>query len=268
MLDPGRGLDVTDDLGDFDPGFFAADGLSGLTRVVAERAAHGDPLPPARLGSPVADPRKIVCVGLNYAEHANEAKAELPKEPVLFFKAPNTLVGAHDDVRIPRGSTKTDWEVELGVVIGRRCRYVESDAEALASVAGYMVCNDVSERSFQLEHGGQWDKGKSCETFFPAGPWLVTPEEVDATSLDIWSSVNGRRMQDSNTRHMVFGVPELIRYISQFMVLDPGDIISTGTPAGVALGMPGEPYLRPGDVVELGVAGLGVQRQRMIRADD
>jgi len=186
---------------------------------------------------------------------------------VVFFKSSNTLIGPNDDVRIPRGSTKTDWEVELGVVIGRTCRYLDSDDDALAAIAGYMVCHDVSEREFQLERGGQWDKGKSCETFNPAGPWLLTADDgTDFADLDLWLDVNGERRQFGRTKDMIFGVAEVIRYLSQFMVLDPGDIINTGTPPGVALGMPGQPYLRAGDVVELGITGLGAQRQRFIPA--
>ena len=221
----------------------------------------------ARIGAPVARPGKIVCIGLNYADHVAESNAEMPTEPVVFFKATNTLVGPNDDVHIPRGSTKTDWEVELAVVIGRTCRYLASEAEAMDAVAGYMVGHDVSEREYQLERGGQWVKGKSCETFNPAGPWLVTADAVpDPGALDLWLDVNGRRRQAGSTRTMIFGVAEIVRYLSQFMVLDPGDIINTGTPPGVALGQPDKPYLRAGDVVELGIGGLGSQRQRFIAA--
>jgi len=266
LLDDGRVLDVGDRIGDIDPAFFARGGLDQLRGL--ERSATGAvPMPDLRMGSPVARPGKIACVGLNYAEHVAESGAEMPTEPVVFFKASNTLVGPNDDVHIPRGSTKTDWEVELAVVIGRSCRYLETDAEALASIAGYMVSHDVSEREFQLERGGQWVKGKSCETFNPAGPWLVTADAVaDPGDLDLWLDVNGRRRQTGSTRTMIFGVAEIVRYLSQFMVLDPGDIINTGTPPGVALGQPDKPYLRPGDVVELGIGGLGSQRQRFVAA--
>jgi len=224
-------------------------------------------MPDVRLGAPVARPGKIVGIGLNYADHAAESGAPIPTEPVIFLKATNTMVGPEDDVHIPRGSTKTDWEVELGVVIGRTCRYLESEKEALAAVAGYMVSHDVSEREFQLERGGQWDKGKSCETFNPAGPWLLTADEVpDPGALDLWLEVNGQRRQSGTTSNMIFGVAEIVLYLSQFMVLDPGDVISTGTPRGVALGMPDHPYLRAGDIVELGITGLGRQRQRFVAA--
>ncbi|HKT05891.1 MAG TPA: fumarylacetoacetate hydrolase family protein [Rugosimonospora sp.] len=242
---------------------------AGLARIAAASAAGGLPdLDPdgLRTGPPVARPGKVVCIGLNYRDHAEETGAALPAEPVLFMKAPDTVVGPHDDVFIPRHSGKTDWEVELAVVIGSRARYLESDAAALACVAGYAVANDVSEREFQLERGGQWDKGKSCETFNPLGPWLVTPDEVgDPQELGLRLWVNGERRQDGTTRNMLFGVAEIVRYLSQFLVLYPGDVINTGTPAGVALGQPEpKPYLRPGDVVELEIDRLGRQRQRLV----
>ena len=266
LLDDGTVLDVGDRVGDFDPAFFAADGLETL-RALGERPAGAVTQTDARIGAPVARPGKIVCIGLNYADHVAESNAEMPTEPVVFFKATNTLVGPNDDVHIPRGSTKTDWEVELAIVIGRTCRYLASEAEAMAAIAGYMVGHDVSEREYQLERGGQWVKGKSCETFNPAGPWLVTADAVpDPGALDLWLDVNGRRRQAGSTRTMIFGVAEIVRYLSQFMVLDPGDIINTGTPPGVALGQPDKPYLRAGDVVELGIGGLGSQRQRFIAA--
>lgn len=267
LLDDDRVLDVTDQVGDFGPAFFGRGGLEELRQLLDTNRASALPMSPIRLGAPVARPGKIICIGLNYADHAAESGAPIPTEPVVFFKATNTLVGPNDDVRIPRGSTKTDWEVELGIVIGRTCRYLESGEAALAAVAGYMVCHDVSEREFQLERGGQWVKGKSCETFNPAGPWLVTADAVtDPGDLDLWLDVNGQRRQTGNTGTMIFDVGEIVRYLSQFMVLDPGDIINTGTPPGVALGMPDQPYLRPGDVVELGITGLGRQRQRFIPA--
>jgi 2,4-didehydro-3-deoxy-L-rhamnonate hydrolase len=266
LLDDGTVLDVGDRIGDFDPAFFAAGGLETL-RALGERPVGAVTQTDTRIGAPVARPGKIVCIGLNYADHVAESNAEMPTEPVVFFKATNTLVGPNDDVHIPRGSTKTDWEVELAIVIGRTCRYLGSEAEAMASIAGYMVGHDVSEREYQLERGGQWVKGKSCETFNPAGPWLVTADAVpDPGALDLWLDVNGRRRQAGSTRTMIFGVAEIVRYLSQFMVLDPGDIINTGTPPGVALGQPDKPYLRAGDVVELGIGGLGSQRQRFIAA--
>ncbi len=267
LLPDDRVVDVTAQVGDFDPAFFARDGLAALRGLQLDGAAGATPMPAVRMGPPVTRPGKIVCIGLNYRDHAEESGAPVPTEPVVFLKAPNTLVGPNDDVRIPRGSTKTDWEVELGIVIGRTCRYLASHEEALAAIAGYMVNHDVSEREFQLERGGQWDKGKSCETFNPAGPWLVTADEVpDPGRLDLWLDVNGQRRQTGNTRTLIFGVAEVVRYLSQFMVLDPGDIISTGTPAGVALGRPDKPYLRAGDVVELGIDGLGRQRQQFVAA--
>ena len=224
--------------------------------------------PSLRIGAPLARPGKIVCIGLNYRDHAAETGATLPTEPVLFLKAPDTVVGPHDDVLIPRKSAKTDWEVELAVVIGRTARYLASDAEAMACVGGYAVVNDVSEREFQLERLGQWDKGKNCETFNPLGPWLVTAEEVpDPQKLGLRLWVNGEKRQDSNTANMEFGVAALVRYLSQFLVLYPGDVINTGTPAGVALGQPEpKPYLRVGDVMELEIDGLGRARQRLVEA--
>jgi 2-keto-4-pentenoate hydratase/2-oxohepta-3-ene-1,7-dioic acid hydratase in catechol pathway len=219
-----------------------------------------------RIGAPLAGPGKIVCIGLNYRDHAAETGATLPTEPVVFMKAPDTVVGPNDDVLIPRRSVKTDWEVELAVVIGRTARYLGSHAEALACVAGYAVVNDVSEREFQLERLGQWDKGKNCETFNPLGPWLVTADEVpDPQNLGLRLWVNGNKRQDGNTSNMAFGVAEIVRYLSQFMVLYPGDAINTGTPAGVALGQPEpKPYLRAGDVMELEIDGLGRARQRLV----
>ncbi|MFI0238993.1 fumarylacetoacetate hydrolase family protein [Streptomyces sp. NPDC016845] len=216
-----------------------------------------------RVGPPVARIGKIVCIGLNYHDHAAETGAEPPAEPVIFFKAADTVVGPNDTVLVPRGSTKTDWEVELAVVIGRTARYVESHEAALACVAGYAVAHDVSEREFQIERGGTWDKGKNCETFNPLGPWLVTADEVpdpQALQLKLW--VNGELKQDGTTAEQIFSVAEVVRYVSQFMTLYPGDVINTGTPAGVAMGQPEpKPYLRDGDVVELEIEGLGRQRQ-------
>ena len=218
-----------------------------------------------RLGPCVGQVGKFICVGLNYADHAAESGMEVPSEPVLFFKATSAICGPNDDVIIPRGAVKTDWEVELGVVIGREARYVDV-ADALDHVAGYCVINDLSEREFQLERGGQWVKGKSCDTFGPIGPWLVTGDEVaDPQELDIWLEVDGERRQNGNTRTMIFGVAEIVSYISQFMSLQPGDIISTGTPPGVGLGMKPEPvYLRAGQNMRLGIGGLGEQKQKTV----
>ncbi|MFF5024974.1 fumarylacetoacetate hydrolase family protein [Streptomyces collinus] len=218
-----------------------------------------------RVGPPVGRIGKVVCIGLNYHDHARETGAEPPAEPVIFFKAADTVVGPNDTVLVPRGSTKTDWEVELAVVVGRTARYLESAEEGLAHVAGYAVAHDVSEREFQIERGGTWDKGKNCETFNPLGPWLVTADEVpdpQRLSLRLW--VNGELKQDGTTAEQIFPVGEVVRYVSHFMTLYPGDVINTGTPAGVAMGHPDpKPYLRAGDVVELEVEGLGRQRQEL-----
>ncbi|MDX3849157.1 fumarylacetoacetate hydrolase family protein [Streptomyces sp. AK02-01A] len=217
----------------------------------------------SRIGPPLGRIGKIVCIGLNYHDHATETGAEIPTEPIIFFKAPDTVVGPEDTVLVPRNSRKTDWEVELAVVIGRTARYLDSAADGLAHVGGYAVSHDVSEREFQIERGGTWDKGKNCETFNPLGPWLVTADEVpDPQALSLKLKVNGEVKQDGTTADQIFGVGELVRYVSQFMTLYPGDVINTGTPAGVALGQPEpKPYLRAGDVVELEIAGLGAQRQ-------
>jgi 2-keto-4-pentenoate hydratase/2-oxohepta-3-ene-1,7-dioic acid hydratase in catechol pathway len=266
--DAGNLRDLSTVVGDIDGSALSP----GRLDRVAQALATGDlpPLDPVgmRIGAPIARPGKIVCIGLNYRGHAAETGAALPTEPVVFLKASETVVGPNDDVRIPRGSRKTDWEVELAVVIGERARYLDSAAAALGHVAGYAVANDVTEREFQFERGGQWDKGKSCETFNPLGPWLVTADEIadpQRLALRLW--VNGLQRQDGNTSDMVFGVGEIVWYLSQFMVLEPGDVINTGTPAGVAFGQSDpKPYLRPGDVVELEIDGLGRQRQNLIPA--
>ncbi|MFC4561127.1 fumarylacetoacetate hydrolase family protein [Nocardiopsis mangrovi] len=240
----------------------------GLARAALDQGRLPE-LPEApggtRIGAPIPRPGKIVCIGLNYRRHAAETGAAVPEEPIVFMKAASTVVGPDDPVLVPRGSTKTDYEVELGVVIGATARYTESPEDALSKVAGYVVCHDVSERAFQLERGGQWDKGKNCETFNPMGPWLVTADSVpDPDDLGIRLWVNGEKRQDSTTADMIFGVAELVHYLSRFMVLEPGDVINTGTPEGVALGMPDpKPYLRPGDTVECEIDGLGRQRQQI-----
>lgn len=218
-----------------------------------------------RLGCPVSDIGKIVCVGLNYADHARESGMEPPKEPILFLKATSSITGPNDPVIIPRGSVKTDWEVELGVVIGSKASYV-SESDAMACIAGYVLINDVSERAFQLERGGQWDKGKCSDSFSPIGPWLVTPDEIaDPHSLPLWLEVNGKRVQNGTTANLIFGIPKLISYISEFMTLHPGDVISTGTPAGVGMGQKPTPwYLKAGDQLRLGVQGLGEQTQTCV----
>ncbi|RZU20376.1 2-keto-4-pentenoate hydratase/2-oxohepta-3-ene-1,7-dioic acid hydratase in catechol pathway [Kribbella rubisoli] len=258
--------DLTPITADIDPAFLGSDGIAR-----ARAALDAGELPVAsvdglRIGAPIARPGAVVCIGMNYAAHAAEGGAEPPKQPIVFFKHPNTVVGPNDDVLVPRGSTKTDWEVELAVVIGKQARYVETDEEALACVAGYAVSNDVSERTFQIEvSGGQWSKGKCCETFNPFGPSLVPADEVDPTNLALKSWVNGEPRQDSNTRDMIFSVAALIRDLSQYMVLSPGDIVNTGTPEGVALS--GRfPYLSPGDTMELEIEGLGRQKQSLGKA--
>ena len=246
---------------------FTADILTrqGLARLAALDPATLPLVPGSpRYGTPVARVGKMICVGMNYAEHAAETNAPVPEEPVLFMKATSAIGGANDDVIIPRGSVKTDWEVELGIVIGDVARDVSIDS-ALDHVAGYAVINDLSEREFQLERGGQWVKGKSCDTFGPIGPWLVTADEIpDPQNLSLWLEVNGHRYQNGNTRTMVFGVAHLVSYISRFMTLMPGDVISSGTPAGVGLGQHPPTYLRAGDIIELGIDGLGRQRQRVL----
>jgi len=267
------------------PGLIDADGhirdlsqniadLSGdtLDPAALERLSHTNPstLPlvhgKQRLGPCVAGVGKFICIGLNYSDHAAETGATVPPEPIIFMKATSAIVGPDDDLLIPRGSEKTDWEVELGIVIGRHAKYVSED-EALDYVAGYCVVNDVSERAFQSERSGQWTKGKSCDTFGPIGPWLVTKDEIaDPQNLPMWLTVNGEKVQDGSTRTMVYGVRYLVSYLSQFMSLHPGDIISTGTPPGVGMGMKPPRYLKAGDVVELGIEGLGNQRQN-VKAD-
>jgi 2-keto-4-pentenoate hydratase/2-oxohepta-3-ene-1,7-dioic acid hydratase in catechol pathway len=258
-------VDVSDVVDDFDEGFFPI-GYDALRALVDDRVTAGrvDEFQGVRVGAPIARPHQIVCIGLNYSDHAAETGQQVPSEPILFTKSPNTLIGPNDAVRQPRGSTKLDWEVELGIVIGRRTSYV-TEAEARDAIAGYLVCNDVSERAFQIERGGQWSKGKSAETFNPAGPWLATPDEIDdVLQLDMWLDVNGVRRQTGSTSTMVFDPYTIVSYLSQFMVLEPGDLINTGTPPGVGMGLKPPVFLEPGDVMELGITGLGVQRQQVL----
>ncbi|WP_117208193.1 fumarylacetoacetate hydrolase family protein [Allorhizocola rhizosphaerae] len=261
LLDPdGRHLDATPVTADFDPGFFAGDGIERL-RGAHEAGALPEIDPTGlRIGAPIARPGSLLCIGLNYTAHAAESGVAPPAEPVLFYKGTNTLTGPNDDIPIPRGSAKTDWEVELAVVIGRRARYLASVDEAVRCIAGYTISNDLSEREFQLERsGGQWSKGKSCEGFNPLGPWLVTADEVSPQGLGLRSWVNGEPRQDSTTADMIFDVAFIVYHLSQFTVLDPGDIINTGTPQGV--GLSGRfPYLKAGDVVEMEIDGFGRQR--------
>jgi len=251
--------------GDYDEAFFENDGLARLAEFVKANMGHLDPLPAGvRIGSPIARPSKIICIGLNYADHARETNAALPSEPIIFMKSTTALIGPNDNIIIPRNSVKTDWEVELAVVIGRKASYIE-EADALAYVAGYALHNDVSEREFQIERNGTWDKGKGCDTFAPIGPFLATPDELgDINDLRLWLTVNGQTMQDGNTSDFIFNIPFVVAYISQFMTLLPGDVISTGTPAGVGLGFKPPVYLKAGDIVELGIDGLGSARQEVI----
>jgi 2-keto-4-pentenoate hydratase/2-oxohepta-3-ene-1,7-dioic acid hydratase in catechol pathway len=252
---------------DIDAAFLTSGGLEKARRLLADPKASSVTEEGLRTGPPVSRPGKIVCVGVNYRAHAEETRAREPSEPILFLKAPNAVIGPNDEILIPRGSTKTDWEVELAVVIGAQARYLSSPRESQAVIAGYSISNDVSEREFQIERGGQWTKGKSCETFNPLGPFLVTNDElVNPQDIRLRLSVNGRVRQDASTADMIFPVDHLIWYISQFMVLDPGDVVNTGTPSGVALGDPEKPYLRAGDIVEIEAEGLGRQRNHVAKA--
>jgi 2-keto-4-pentenoate hydratase/2-oxohepta-3-ene-1,7-dioic acid hydratase in catechol pathway len=255
--------DVSQWITDYNESFFENDGINKLAKIIA---TENLPIaqPNQRIGSPIARPSKIVCIGLNYAKHAKETNAAIPTEPIIFMKSTTSLCGPNDAIMLPKDSEKTDWEVELAVIIGKKARYVE-EHNAMDYVAGYALHNDVSERAFQLERGGTWDKGKGCDTFAPFGPWLVTKEEVsNPHQLRLWLSLNGKMMQDSNTDDLIFNIPQLIAYTSQFMTLLPGDVISTGTPAGVGLGFSPNIYLKAGDVVELGIDGLGVSQQKVI----
>ena len=264
LVGDGVYVDVSDQEPAYDEAFFASGRIADLRGVVLERVANGDvhEIGAQRIGSPIARPHQVLCIGLNYSDHAEETGQAIPDEPILFTKSPNTVIGPDDTVLVPRGSSKTDWEVELGIVIGTRCRYLADESEAAQHIAGYVLVNDVSERAFQMERGGQWSKGKSAETFNPCGPWLVTPDEIDdVLDLGMWLDVNGIRRQTGSTGRMIFSPTYLVHYLSQFMVLEPGDLINTGTPPGVGLGMKPPLYLAPGDVMELGIAGLGTQRQ-------
>jgi 2-keto-4-pentenoate hydratase/2-oxohepta-3-ene-1,7-dioic acid hydratase in catechol pathway len=260
--DAGRIRDLSAHVRDLTPEVLAGDGPDRLRRIDAKSLPAVDGSP--RLGPCLANVPKLVCVGLNYTDHAKETGAPIPKEPVLFMKATTAISGPNDDVVQPKGSQKLDWEVELGIVIGRKARYI-STHDAPAHVAGYCIVNDVSEREFQIERGGQWMKGKSGDTFAPLGPWLVTADEVpDPQALDLFCEVNGKRMQNGTTRNMIFPVAHIVSYISHFMTLLPGDVIPTGTPAGVGLGMKPQVFLKPGDTMRLGITGLGEQRQKVV----
>jgi 2,4-diketo-3-deoxy-L-fuconate hydrolase len=265
LLDDGSRLDVSDFVPDYDEAFFARGGMQALRDWLNSHFSSAPRVPPTiRLGSPICRPSKIVCIGLNYRDHAAETGAAIPKEPVIFFKSTTSLVGPNDPLVIPRNATKVDWEVELALVVGKTALYVPKD-EALDYVAGYVLHNDYSERSFQLERGGQWVKGKSADTFAPLGPFLASPDELrDLRNLRMWLKVNGEIRQDGSTANMIFEVATLLSYVSEFMTLLPGDVISTGTPAGVGLGMKPPQYLKSEDVIELGIEGLGESRQRVV----
>ena len=253
---------------DYNEQFFETDGLKRLQDFLESTKEKLPKLQKdIRLGSPVGRPSKIICIGLNYADHAKETKANIPSEPIIFFKSTTALCGPYDNVVIPKNSTKTDWEVELAVVINKKASYVD-EAEAMNYVAGYCLHNDLSEREFQLERNGQWVKGKSCDTFAPLGPFMATKDEIaDVNSLRLWLTVNGKTMQDGNTKDFIFKIPFLISYISQFMSLLPGDVISTGTPPGVGLGMNPQVYLKRGDTMELGIDGLGISKQNVLQVN-
>lgn len=257
-----RWLDVSSYIQDYNEAFFENDGLDKLSLLLVEKQAELQEIPAGvRIASCVARPSKIVCIGLNFADHARETGAAIPAEPIIFFKSTTALSGPNDDIIIPKNSVKTDWEVELALVIGKKAQYVE-EADAMNYVAGYCLHNDVSEREFQIERGGNWSKGKGCDTFAPLGPFLATVEEIeDENNLKMWLTVNGKTFQNSNTDQLIFKVPTLVSYLSQFMTLLPGDVISTGTPPGVGLGFNPPIYLKEGDVVELGIEGFGTQKQ-------
>lgn len=261
----GINYDVSGGFKDYDEAFFADGGIAQLAAIVEKSGAALPKVPDGtRIGMPFARPSKIICIGLNYADHAKETNATPPAEPVIFMKATTAIVGPYDDVVIPKDSVKTDWEVELAVVIGKKASYV-SEADAMDYIAGYCLHNDISEREFQLEKGGTWDKGKGCDTFAPLGPWLVTKDEIaDVHNLKLWLSVNGKSMQNGTTSNLIFNIPFLISYVSRFMTLLPGDVISTGTPAGVGLGFNPPVYLKAGDVMELGIDGMGCSMQKCI----
>ena len=267
LLDDDTFVDLSDLVDDFDEAFFGSGAIATLPAVVAERVGAGrtEPLGGRRFGAPIARPHQILCIGLNYSDHAAETGQAVPEEPILFTKSPNTLIGPNDDVLVPRGSEKTDWEVELGIVIGRRASYLTDETEAAASIAGYVLVNDVSERAWQLERGGQWSKGKSAPTFNPAGPYLVTPDEIgDVLDLEMWLEVDGTPRQRGSTSTMIFTPTFIVHYLSQFLTLEPGDLINTGTPPGVGMGLSPQVFLHGGETMTLGITRLGTQQQRVI----
>ncbi|HXH36234.1 MAG TPA: fumarylacetoacetate hydrolase family protein [Plantibacter sp.] len=267
LVDQEHFVDLSDVVGDFNEAFFSSGALSVLDAIVAERVAAGsvELVGGRRIGAPIARPHQILCIGLNYSDHAAETGMPVPEEPILFTKSPNTLVGPNDDVLIPRGSLKTDWEVELGIVIGTRASYLADEAEAAAAIAGYVLVNDVSERAWQLERNGQWSKGKSAPTFNPAGPYLVTPDEIgDVLDLAMWLDIDGIRRQDGSTATMIFSPAFIVHYLSQFLTLEPGDLINTGTPPGVGMGLTPQVFLHGGETIRLGITRLGTQTQQVV----
>ncbi|MBT7982039.1 MAG: fumarylacetoacetate hydrolase family protein [Akkermansiaceae bacterium] len=265
QLDDGRLVDTSSIVNDYNEEFFASSGLEKLQEWASANADNAEQINANhRIGSPIARPSKMICIGLNFSDHAAETGAETPKEPVIFSKATSALSGPFDNIVIPKGSEQTDWEVELAIVISKYASYI-SETEAEDYIAGYILHNDVSERSFQKDRGGQWTKGKSSDTFAPLGPFMATKDEIpDTDNLAMWLTVNGEKMQDGNTSNLIFNVPHVVSYLTNFMSLLPGDVISTGTPAGVGMGMDPERYLKPGDVVELGIDGLGSSRQNVV----
>ena len=263
----GKRYDLSDYFLDWNEEFFNHGGIKKLSTVLSQRPPLPEIDEKERWGACVARPGKVICIGLNYSDHAKESGMEIPKEPIVFQKGSNTVIGPYDSVQIPRKSIKTDWEVELGIIIGKDARYLSSATEAKECIAGYCISNDISEREFQLERGGQWTKGKSCDTFNPLGPFLVTSDEIkDPHQLGMQLSVNGKKMQDGSTATMIFNCYEIVYYLSQFMTLEAGDLISTGTPPGVGLGMKPPTYLKAGDIMELTIEGLGSQRQECLNA--
>ena len=269
LLSNDEKIDVSSFVSDYDEKFFESGGLVNLKDWLNENESSAPRLDDSiRLGSPIARPSKIICIGLNFKDHAAESGFDAPEEPLIFGKATSAICGPYDNIIIPRGSDQTDWEVELGVVIGKKTSYVDQD-QALEHVGGYVLHNDVSERAFQKDRGGQWIKGKSADTFAPMGPFMATPDEIDNISdMRMWLNVNGENMQDGNTSNLIFSVDHVVSYLSQFMTLLPGDVISTGTPAGVGMGMNPEKYLKPGDVVELGIDGLGSSKQNVVAYEE
>ncbi|MCU1533601.1 MAG: Ureidoglycolate lyase [Glaciihabitans sp.] len=265
LIDDDLLVDLSDVVDDFNEAFFASGRISELPALIADRANSATPIGDRRIGSPIARPHQILCIGLNYSDHAAETGQAVPPEPILFNKAPNTLIGPNDDVVIPRGSTKTDWEVELGIVIGRHSLYLADETEAAAAIAGYVLVNDVSEREWQIERGGQWVKGKSAPTFNPVGPWLATPDEIDdVLALDMTLDVDDKRRQTGSTSTMLFSPTFIVHYLSQFLALEPGDLINTGTPPGVGMGMKPPTYLKGGETMTLTVTHLGTQSQFVV----